>query len=408
MSLEVLTISDLGRIVTGDTPPRKSPELYGSAYPFIKPTDMTVGQRLTLSYEEGYSSEGAERYRKKLIPAGSTAVVTIGSIGQKLTFLHTDAFVNQAVNAVIPDGKKFDGMYVYYLLKHNLQLVKQADTGASSGRENVSKSNFSALKVLACTDLELQRRIAHVLGELDSSIENGQRRIALLEEAARCLYREWFVHLRFPGHDTVNVVDDVPAGWQKLPLTDVANFINGFPFKPEHLQDTGLPVVKIPELRDGVTSKTPFNPGSIVPSRSHIGTGDVLFSWSATLLVNEWGEGPALLNQHLFKVVPINELHKRLVRFAVEAAIPQLLGQSVGATMQHIRRSALDDHLMLVPDVATAEAFAVQVDPMMDAVLTMKAQIKALVQARDALLPKLMSGQLDVSNVSVQDIAAAA
>ena len=74
MSLEVLTISDLGRIVTGDTPPRKSPELYGSAYPFIKPTDMTVGQRLTLSYEEGYSSEGAERYRKKLIPAGSTAL----------------------------------------------------------------------------------------------------------------------------------------------------------------------------------------------------------------------------------------------------------------------------------------------------------------------------------------------
>ena len=201
MTWAEIAIGDLGRIVTGDTPPRKNPEYYGSAYPFIKPTDMTVGQRLTMTYEEGYSEDGFAKYRKKLIPAGSTAVVTIGSIGQKLTWLHADSFVNQAVNAVVPDRAKFDSLYVYYLLKHNLNLVKQADTGASSGRENVSKSNFSALTVWACLDLNTQKQIAEVLDALDSSIETNQRRIALLEDAARRLYREWFVHLRFPGHE---------------------------------------------------------------------------------------------------------------------------------------------------------------------------------------------------------------
>lgn len=256
-------------------------------------------------------------------------------------------------------------------------------------------------------DLDGQARIVKCLSAYDDLITTNQRRIALLEDAARRLYREWFVHLRFPSHESVPVKDGVPEGWCKRPMTSVADFVNGFAFKPEHLGEAGLPVVKIPELRSGITSKTPYNPGHIVPQRNHITTGDVLFSWSATLLVNEWGEGPALLNQHLFKVMPHNELHKRLVRFAVEAAIPELTGHAVGATMQHIRRSALDNHLMLVPDETTAVAFAAQADPMMDAVLNLTAQIRELTKARDLLLPKLMSGQIDVSGIALPDEVAA-
>lgn len=256
-------------------------------------------------------------------------------------------------------------------------------------------------------DLDDQARIVECLSAYDALIATNQRRIALLEDAARRLYREWFVHLRFPGHESVPLKDGVPEGWRKTPMTSVADFVNGFAFKPEHLGESGLPVVKIPELRSGITSKTPFNPGHIVPQRNHITTGDVLFSWSATLLVNEWGEGPALLNQHLFKVIPHNELHKRLVRFAVEAAIPELTGHAVGATMQHIRRSALDNHLMLVPDDKTAAAFAAQADPMMDTVLNLTAQNRELTKARDLLLPKLMSGQLDVSGIALPDEVAA-
>ncbi len=256
-------------------------------------------------------------------------------------------------------------------------------------------------------DLDGQARIVKCLSAYDDLITTNQRRIALLEDAARRLYREWFVHLRFPSHESVPVKDGVPEGWCKRPMTSVADFVNGFAFKPEHLGEAGLPVVKIPELRSGITSKTPYNPGHIVPQRNHITTGDVLFSWSATLLVNDWGEGPALLNQHLFKVMPHNELHKRLVRFAVEAAIPELTGQAVGATMQHIRRSALDNHLMLVPDETTAVAFAAQADPMMDAVLNLTAQIRELTKARDLLLPKLMSGQIDVSGIALPDEVAA-
>ncbi|NQE49428.1 restriction endonuclease subunit S [Herbaspirillum rubrisubalbicans] len=252
-------------------------------------------------------------------------------------------------------------------------------------------------------DLDDQARIVSCLFAYDDLIATNQRRIALLEDAARRLYREWFVHLRFPGHESVPVNDGVPEGWCKKSMTSVADFINGFAFKPEHLGESGLPIVKIPELRSGITSKTPYNLGNIVPQRNHINTGDILFSWSATLLVNEWSEGPALLNQHLFKVIPHRELHKRLVRFAVEAAIPELTGHTVGATMQHIRRSALDNHLILVPDDTTASAFAAQANPMMDSVANLNAQNRELAKARDLLLPKLMSGQLDVSGITLPD-----
>lgn len=267
-------------------------------------------------------------------------------------------------------------------------------------------------KDIAAYEFELptlvdQARIVECLTAYDDLIATNQRRIALLEDAARRLYREWFVHLRFPGHESLPIKDGVPQGWQSVALSDVADFVNGFAFKPEHQQDVGLPIVKIPELRDGVSSKTPRNSGIEVPLRNHIDTGDVLFSWSATLMVNEWAEGPALLNQHLFKVVPRHPTHKRFVRFAVEAAIPLLLGQSVGATMQHIRRTALDTHQTLVPDKDVAEAFASLIDPMMDSVLNLKEQNRKLSGTRQMLLPKLMSGQLDVSGIRLPDEVAA-
>ena len=253
--------------------------------------------------------------------------------------------------------------------------------------------------------IEQQAGIAECLSAYDDLIAADERRVALLEGAARLQYREWFLKLRFPGHELTPLENGVPKGWHLLPLTGLADFANGFAFKPEHQHEVGLPIVKIPELRDGVSSRTPRNAGTIVPLRSHIDTGDVLFSWSGTLLVNEWSEGPALLNQHLFKVVPRDRVHRRLLRFAIEAAIPLLLGQSVGATMQHIRRSALDTHRILVPDGATSAAFAACVDPMMDLVLNLREQNRQLSSTRDALLPKLMSGKLDVSSIRLPEEA---
>ena len=404
MTWAEIAIGDLGRVVTGDTPPRKNPEYYGSAYPFIKPTDMTVGQRLTMTYEEGYSEDGFAKYRKKLIPAGSTAVVTIGSIGQKLTWLHADSFVNQAVNAVVPDRAKFDSLYVYYLLKHNLNLVKQADTGASSGRENVSKGNFSALTVWACLDLNTQRRIAEVLDALDSSIETNQRRIALLEDAARRLYREWFVNLRFPGHESVPVKDGVPEGWAIRNLFDVCDVDYGFPFKADQFNTDGIgmPAIRICDITDVSTSTYTAEE---VDSSYIVKRGDFLIGMDGIFHMNFWVGEDALLVQRVCRIRPKFESLQAYIGLALRAPIKAFEATIQGATVAHLGAKHLKSIDLLVP-----AAMDEQLDYLNRALwqqIQLREMNRRLAHARDLLLPKLMSGQLDISGIAVPDGVAA-
>lgn len=399
-----IAIGDLGRVVTGDTPPRKNPEYYGSAYPFIKPTDMTVGQRLTMSYEEGYSEDGFEKYRKKLIPAGSTAVVTIGSIGQKLTWLHADSFVNQAVNAVVPDRARFDSLYVYYLLKHNLNLVKQADTGASSGRENVSKSNFSSLTVRACLDLNTQKQIAEVLDALDSSIETNQRRIALLEDAARRLYREWFVHLRFPGYESVPVKDGVPEGWLVRNLFDVCDVDYGYPFRADQFNTDGIgmPAIRIRDIPDVATSTYTAEE---VDSSYIVKRGDFLIGMDGIFHMNYWVGEDALLVQRVCRIRPKIELHRAYVGLAMHAPIKAFEATIQGATVAHLGAKHLRSIELLIP--AALDEPLDYLNQTLWQQIQLREVNRKLANARDLLLPKLMSGQLDVSGISLPEEIAA-
>ncbi|MFN7445040.1 MAG: restriction endonuclease subunit S [Curvibacter sp.] len=409
MTWAEIAISDLGRIVTGDTPPRKNPEYYGSAYPFIKPTDMTVGQRLTMTYEEGYSEDGFVKYRKKLIPAGSTAVVTIGSIGQKLTWLHADSFVNQAVNAVVPDRATFDSLYVYYLLKHNLNLVKQADTGASSGRENVSKSNFSALTVWACLDLNTQKQIAEVLDALDSSIETNQGRIALLEDAARRIYREWFVHLRFPGHESVPVNDGVPEGWLPGSAHDYISILSGGTPKTgvEHYWGGDIPFFTPKDSPDAFyvfDTEKALTESGLASCNSRLFAKDTTFITArGTVGKVALAQKPMAMNQSCYALVPKQDYDNLFLFAAIKDAVEHFKQVAVGGVFDAIVVDTFKVIPFVLPSAVVTHAFGKAVRPLFQQVETLLLQNKQLARARDLLLPKLMSGQLDVSGIRLPE-----
>jgi restriction endonuclease S subunit len=111
--------------------------------------------------------------------------------------------------------------------------------------------------------LPIQRRIAGILSAYDDLIENSQRRIKILEEMARRLYREWFVHFRFPGHEGCRLLDsplgEIPEGWEVQPYSALASYVNGSPFKPAQLGKEGKPIIKIKELKAGIVADTPRN-----------------------------------------------------------------------------------------------------------------------------------------------------
>lgn len=388
-------IKDLGRIVTGHTPPTKEKKFFGDFMPFIKPTDISKDEKYTYHPEQYYSLEAAEKYKSSLIPKGATCVVCIGTIGEKMTMAHCDLFTNQSINSIIPSDD-YDPDFVYYLLKYNLGKVKSLNKGTASGREFVSKSTFLEMPIKVCVDRDEQIRIGSVLSHYDSLIENYQQQIKLLEEAAQRLYKEWFVDLHFPGYENTKIVDGVPEGWRKEGIGELGEYLNGFAFKPSDWQTKGLPIIKIKELQNGVTKETPCNNGERVPKKYKIKAGDLIFSWSATLKVVIWSGEDGWLNQHLFKVTPKTDIPREFLLQSIASSLFKFQNLTTGSTMKHIQRNKLDQVFVVVPTKDILRKYMGVAETIRSRILDLSTQLRLLTEARDRLLPKLMSGEIEV------------
>jgi type I restriction enzyme S subunit len=249
---KLITIGDLGKVVTGNTPPKKDPANYGGEYPFIKPTDMKVDRRYVDDWEENYSEKAYKRYYRSYIPPKATGVVTIGTVGEKLFQANRWCFTNQSVNVVIPNKDIFDPDFIFYVLKVNLPKVENANPGTASGRHHVSKSNFCSIKIWVPKSKETQRKIASILSAYDDLIENNLKRIKLLEEKAQLTYEEWFVRMKFPGHETTPIYQGtgLPEEWDKGMLKDIGEIITGktpTTSKSEYYNGD-IPFIKTPNL----------------------------------------------------------------------------------------------------------------------------------------------------------------
>lgn len=230
----------------------------------------------------------------------------------------------------------------------------------------------------------------------DNLIENNQKQIKLLEEAAQRLYKEWFVDLRFPGHEDVDIVDGVPEGWGKPSMNNIADYLNGYAFKPDDWSDKGKPIIKIKEMNEGVTSSTPRNDGSTISTKYNITAGDILFSWSATLTAMIWDSEDGLLNQHLFKVTPNDGVCREYVLQSILKTLDEFKNLTTGSTMKHIQRGKLKEVFVNLPSQDVMDKFASIAEVYREKILRLQKQNNALKEARDRLLPRLMSGEIEV------------
>ena len=387
------TLDELGYVSRGKSRhrPRDAAHLYVGPYPFVQTGDIKHSTLYLSTYKQTYSEAGLAQSR--LWRAG-TLCITIAANIADTAILGMDACFPDSVIGFVPYDRRADVRFIKYLFDAKLQnRFKQFTQGVA--QDNLSQSKLLTLKFLV-PDVREQRRIADILSAYDDLIENNRRRIALLEQAARELYREWFVRLRFPGYENTRIIDGVPDGWEKVSFAQLAEFVNGYAFKPAQLGNVGLPIIKIPELKSGITAKTPRNPGDLMPTKYHIHDGDLLFSWSGTLAVNVWTSGDALLNQHLFVVKPTDRVSRGLLMFALREARASFDNQTVGATMRHIRRSALDTVTLCLPAYPLLKAFECALSGVWELIIFLSKQNIRLTEARDLLLPRLMSGKVAV------------
>lgn len=295
----------------------------------------------------------------------------------------------------VKDFKGNDPKFIYYFLKP-LRL-ENFDVGAAN--PTLNRNHVHKIKV-KIPPLAIQKKIAAILTAYDDLIEANNRRIQLLESIAEEIYREWFVRLRFPGHEKAKVVKGVPEGWKKLSLDDMGNYLNGYAFKPNDWKTSGIPIIKIKEMTSGVTSSTPRNSGEKINEKYLILDGDIVFSWSATLLVKIWGGGNGLLNQHLFKVTPDIDISREFLYHSIKSSLVVFDTLTTGATMKHIKRKELKFVKVNVPPVDIMNIFSSYVSPLIEKGLVLKRENENLIETRDKLLPRLISGKLSVENLN--------
>lgn len=331
-------IKELGRVVTGKTPPKNEPHYFAGDELFVSPKDLDWDQLYVTETETRVSNKALDKFRNQVIPKNTVMFTSLSFGFGKMGIASRASLTNQQINSVVVNGEN-NFRFVYYLLKAYTPFIFAYNSGIDT--PIVPKSVFERIEV-RCPGFRLQEKIAAVLWAYDELIESNKRRIALLEELAEETYREWFVRLRFPSHDKLKIVKGVPQGWECKELGRLGTYLNGYAFEPSDWGLEGTPIIKIKEMTRGVTSETPRNSGEDIPARYHFDDGAVIFSWSATLLVVIWDQGPGLLNQHLFKVDPVPDVPRSFLYFSIKFSIPVFQSLTTGATMQHIKRKELD------------------------------------------------------------------
>lgn len=319
---------------------------------------------------------------------------SVGRIG-KMRDYKPGFYVNQRVAIVRVNPEKANPVFIFYQIatrSNELELFKKAN---GAGQPNISAKQIGELPVVL-PSTEQQQYIADVLSSYDDLIENNQKQIKLLEEAAQRLYKEWFVDLRFPGHENITITDGIPEWWTVQSMNDIAEYINGYAFKPTDWGTVGKPIIKIKEMGSGVTTDTPRNTGEDIPEKYNVTAGDILFSWSATLSAMIWDEEDGLLNQHLFKVIPGEGISREFVLQSILKTLDEFSNLTTGSTMKHIQRGKLKEVKVNVPPTELMEQYRNISEPIRERILNVKQQTILLREARDRLLPKLMSGEIEV------------
>jgi type I restriction enzyme S subunit len=294
--------------------------------------------------------------------------------------------------------------YLRYLIgssdftDHVLSIITGVNVPHISGRD------IKAFK-FKLPPLPTQQCIAAILSAYDDLIENNTRRIAILEEMARRLYEEWFVHFRFPGHEEVEFDGELPEGWSYVPLKTVARLRSGYAFKSKTFTDNGKHrLVTIKNVQDGG-----FDPNNVnkmddvpsnVPQHCHLSSGDVLLSLTGNVgrVCVVYG-GDFLLNQRVAKIEPASAEFRAFLYYTFRDAEfrQRLENLATGVAQQNLSPVKTEELLISLPNQHLIEQYEAFAGPVMAQCRLLDETNANLRAQRDLLLPKLVSGEIDVS-----------
>ena len=410
VQLQDIALEEKGSIVSGPFGSNISSKYFvDEGIPIIRGNNLTKGQTKFIDEGFAYLTEAkAAEFRNCLAVADDIVFTAAGSIGQvgiiPLGSKYREYVISNKQLRVRLDRSKVDPSFVYAWLSSPL-MVRYLESMNNGGAVPLLNLGIIRKVPVPLPSIETQSKIADILSTYEDLINNNRRRIALLEETARLLYREWFVHLRFPGHERVDIIDGLPAGWERLYLADVVTtqyghtasasddeegpkFLRGtdinkrsfidwstVPYCPEQ----GLDFNKYKLLPGDIIAIRMADPGKVAIVEEPVRA--VFASYLVRLKIKPPGEIPPIF---LFMTL-MGERYQGFIR-----------ASSSGATRKSASAKLLTDFHFDLPPQSLLQRFAEQVIPLRGMIRKLVDQSASAARARDLLLPRLMNGEITV------------
>lgn len=403
----------------------KSSEFGGVGVPVIKIKNVRVGHvdlsevdhvdEKHLSIPERYHVRGGDVLISLTGSHISQPNSVVGRVARHSVGLPS-CLLNQRVGKVIvKDHGSCDLGYLFYALSEHetVRAIAMKAHGAAN-QANVSPTQVESVRI-PLPPLPMQRRIASILSAYDELIENSQGRIRILESMARALYREWFVHFRFPGHENhpraAFPLGGIPQGWEVKKLGELLNVDKGVSYNGAGLTDDGNPMVNLKNIQAGggfrrdatkpysgdFKARHTVKPGDVILANTDLTqAGNVVAS--AALIPRMGNEKPILISHHLYAVRPIREISPLFFYNLVmtEDFRGFAKGFAIGTTVLGLPKEGILNYTFACPPLTLIQDFVARVSAIYELIETLHERIENLRQTRDLLLPRLLSGQIDV------------
>lgn len=399
MSWEKLKLKDCCiSISDGDhQPPPKSEE----GVPFVTIANITNNQ-----FDFSQSMFVPDAYYEKLdikrkAQKGDILYSVVGSFGIPVLVKENKPFVFQRHIAILRPNNKVNPQFLYYTMLSRDFYMKADAAAIGAAQRTVSLTALRNIEI-SVPSMETQRRIADILSAYDDLIENNRKQIKLLEEAAQRLYKEWFVDLRFPGFEHTKIVDGVPDGWEVLHISDMCDMVGGGTPSTkvkEYYQNGQIPWVTPTDitknnclvLLDTATKIT--SEGLNASSAKMVPPGTILMTSRASVGFFGICDFSVCTNQGFISCIPHHSYMQMYLLYNLLSRVDEIRGKAGGSTYLEISKKTFRDFEIVVPNIEILSLFQITTEKFIERVKILSKQILKLQQARDRLLPRLMSGE---------------
>lgn len=405
-----IKISDIGKVITGKTPKTSNTSYYGGHIPFLTPSD-DMSEKYVEETKKYITEEGKRSVKNSILPANAICVSCIGSDLGKVMITTEETVTNQQINSIIVDEEKYDIDYIYYSMLE-LGKILNFHSKTSTAVPIINKSTFSRYELI-CPLLNIQKKIGSLLSIIDLKIELNLKINNNLFEQIKVISTAWL-------SDYMPFGATLPENWSKISLTEIADFFSGYSYKGAELSDSEIAMATIKNFdRKGgfkLDGYKEIKPSSKLKDTQFVELFDTLVAHTdltqnaevignAELVMSKSTYKEIIFSMDLVKVIPKNE---KISKFLIAAILQDkkfkvhCLGYVNGTTVLHLSKKALAEYKIFLPNDTSV------LKPLDDIITNLYIKIAEnisennhLEKIKNSLLPKLMSGEIDVSEIDI-------